>query len=97
MRESMFNQLTNGLIMSEKSRKTWSKFAKSTCQAVQQAKLLEAKLNTTAAVEKARKARQKQSSKVIQTGDILYAINAQCIVRDQLELEEKREKKREKA
>ena len=57
---------------------------------------MEAKLNTTAAAEKAQKTRQKQSSKVLQTEGILYAKDARCMVRDWFELEEKKEKKREK-
>lgn len=45
----------------------------------------------------ARKVCQQQANKVLKTGGILYTKNAQHIVRDRLELEEKREKKREKA
>ena len=64
---------------------------------MQRAELLEAKLNNTTAAEKARKARQKQSRQVLQTGGILYAEDARRMVRDWLELEEKREKERDEA
>ena len=67
------------------------------CQIAQKAELLEAKLNVTTAAENARKARQWQANKVLKTGGILYAKDARRMVRDRLELEEKKVKEREEA
>ena len=88
----MFNQLANAP-MPKRFRQTWAKFAEGACQIAQKAELLEAKLNTTTTAENARKARQRQASKVLKTGGILYAKYARRMVRDRLELEEKRERK----
>lgn len=96
MRESMFNQLASAP-MPEEFRQTWAKFAKGACQIAQKAELLETRLNNTTAAENARKTRQRQANKVLKTGGILYAKDAGRIVRDRLELEEKREKEREEA
>ena len=96
MRESMVNQLSSAP-MPEKVRQTWAKFAKGACLAAQKVELYETKLNETTAAENARKTRQRQANKVLQTGGILYAKNARHMVRDRLELEEKREKDREEA
>ena len=95
MREFIFNQLAN-VPMPEEFRQTWTKFAKGACQVAQKAELLETRLNNTTA-ENARKARQRQANKVLKTGGILYAKDARHMVRDRLELEEKREKEREEA
>ncbi len=47
-------------------------------------------------INKTQKTRDKKPNKILQTVGILYAKNAQYMVRDRLELEEKREKKKEK-
>ena len=96
MRESMFNQLANAP-MPEEFCQTWTKFAKGACQVAQKAELLETGLNNTTAAENGRKARQRQVNKVLKTGGILYAKYARHMVRDRLDLEEKRKKEREEA
>ena len=92
----MVNQLS-GAPMPEEYRQTWAKFAKRACLAAQKAELYETKLNEKTAAENARKTRQRQANKVLQTEGILYANNARHMVRDRLELQEKKEKDREEA
>lgn len=96
MRQSMFNQLA-GAPMPEEVLQFWSIFAKGAREIAQKAELLETRLNSITAAENARKARQRQPNKVLQTGGILYAKDARHMVRDWLKLEEKREKEREEA
>ena len=90
MHESVFNQLANAP-MPEEFRQTSAEFAKGACQMAQKAELLETRLNNTTAAENAH---QRQANKVLKTGGILYAKDARHMVRDRLELEEKREKER---
>lgn len=66
-------------------------------QVVQKAELLETKLNNITAVENSRKACQWQVNKVLKTGSILYSKDMQYMVQNCLELEGKREKKKEEA
>ena len=92
----MFNQSASGY-MTKKVLLTWSKFAKSVIAMAQKGELLKTGLNSITAAKNAQKTRAQQPNKVLQTEEILYAKNAQHMVCEQLELEEKREQEREKA
>ena len=83
--------------MTEELLQTWSKFAKGAVVMAQKGELLEARLNSITAAENARKARSRQPNKVFQSGGILYAKDARRMVRERLELEERREQEREEA
>lgn len=88
--ESMFNQMTSGHLP-EELLPTWSKFAKGVVVMAQKGELLETRLNGITAAKNAQKARLQQSNKIFQAGSILYAKDAQHMVCEQLELEERRE------
>lgn len=92
----MFNQMASKH-MTEELLPTWSKFAKGAVVMAQKGELLEARLNSITAAKNARKARSRQPNKVLQSGGVLYAKDARCMVRDRLELEERREQEREEA
>ncbi len=59
--------------------------------------LLQDQLSQIEAAENARKARKKQSGKVLKTGGILYAKDARSMTQDRQKLEDERQKKREVA
>ena len=63
----------------------------------QKEELFETRFNSITATENAWKACARQLNKVLQTGGTLYAKDARYMVRERLELKEKKEQKREEA
>ena len=59
--------------------------------------LLQDQLSQITAAENARKARKKQSGKVLKTGGILYAKDARSMTQDRQKLKDERQKEREAA
>jgi len=59
--------------------------------------LLQDQLSQIEAAENARKARKKQSNKVLKTGAILYAKDARSMTQDRQKLEDERQQQREEA
>jgi len=60
-------------------------------------KLLQNQLSQIEAAENARKARKKQSNKVLKTGGILYVKDARSMTQDRQKLEDERQQQREEA
>ena len=94
--ESMFNQIASRHLP-EELLPTWSKFAKGVVVMAQKEELLETRPNGITAAKNAQKARLKQSNKILQAGSILYSKDAQYMVCERLELEERRDQERKKA
>ncbi len=59
--------------------------------------LLQDQLSQIEAAENTRKARKKQSGKILKTGGILYAKDARSMTQDRQKLEDERQKEREAA
>ncbi len=59
--------------------------------------LLKDQLSQIGAAENARKARKKQSNKILKTGGILYAKDARSMTQDRQKLEDERQQQREEA
>lgn len=92
----MYNQLAQTPIP-EEFRLTWIKFVKGVWHHKEKAKLLKTRLNNTNAAKNAQKPRKRNANKVFHTDSILNGKDAQDMVWGQLELERKKEKKKEEA
>lgn len=64
-----------------------SKLAKGAVAGARKAELMEARLDQTTAAKTARKSRKQESSRVLQTGGVLYARNARQMVMDRAHLD----------
>ncbi len=73
------------------------KFYKGANVIARKMKLLEDQLSQTTAAENARKARRKQSNKVLQSEGVLYAKNARSMTQDRQKLEDEKQQQREEA
>jgi hypothetical protein len=60
-------------------------------------KLLQNQLSQTTGAENARKARRKQSNKVLQSEGVLYVKNARSMTQDRQKLEDEKQQQREEA
>jgi hypothetical protein len=92
-RAALGNQLldlTDESISEDFSRKLGT-FWKGANVMARKMKLLEDQLSQTTAAENARKARRKQSNKVLQCGGVLYAKNARSMTQDRQKLEDEKQ------